>query len=467
MFKGWTNRWDELSVLADTAVTYAAYLLVVHIYLALHPPLASAQLISFYFSWSIFVLGASWLGLKLSFRGYSRRWNQLPAEIAMLFLANVVSGAGMAVLIFGLKATWFSRVIFVSYPAVAFLFQMMLHSATKVRLATWRRRGLDRRHLIVIGYPPRVSTFRDTVHDVPEAGMDVVGMAPVALGDAEAGQAAVLRLREWLTTQVVDSVVLALPLDDSVLRAAIRLAENQGKEVRLVLDEVGALANRSQLYNFYGNSVLVVNPSQAHLTARWIVKRAVDMVGALALIVLSSPIMLTVAILLKWRERGAPVLFRQVRVGLNGRRFTCYKFRTMVPEAEALREAVEHLNIMSGPVFKAPDDPRITPLGRKLRQYSLDELPQLFNVLVGQMSLVGPRPALPDEVEKYGDSSRKRLSVRPGITGLWQVSGRNEIQDFDRWVALDLEYIDHWSVGLDFAILARTIPAVLQQRGAH
>ncbi|MGC8487500.1 MAG: sugar transferase [Clostridia bacterium] len=467
MFKGWTNRWDELSVLADTAVAYAAYLLVVHIYLALHPHLASAQLISFYFSWSIFVLGASWLGLKLSFRGYSRRWNQLPAEIAMLFLANGVSGAGMAVLIFGLKATWFSRVIFVSYPAMAFLFQMMLHSATKVRLATWRRRGLDRRHLIVIGYPPRVSTFRDTVHDVPEAGMDVVGMAPVSLGDAEAGQAAVLRLREWLTTQVVDSVVLALPLDDSVLRAAIRLAENQGKEVRLVLDEVGALANRSQLYNFYGNSVLVVNPSQAHLTARWIVKRAVDMVGALALIVLSSPIMLTVAILLKWRERGAPVLFRQVRVGLNGRRFTCYKFRTMVPEAEALREAVEHLNIMSGPVFKAPDDPRITPLGRKLRQYSLDELPQLFNVLVGQMSLVGPRPALPDEVEKYGDSSRKRLSVRPGITGLWQVSGRNEIQDFDRWVALDLEYIDHWSVGLDFAILARTIPAVLQQRGAH
>ncbi len=467
MFKGWTNRWDELSVLADTAVAYAAYLLVVHIYLALHPRLDSAQLVSLYFSWSIFVLGSSWLGLKLSFRGYSRRWNQLPAELAMLFLANSLSGAGMAVLIFGLKATWFSRLIFVSYPATAFLFQMVLHSATKVRLAKWRRRGLDRRHLVVLGYPPRVSTFHETVHDVPEAGMDVVGMAPVALGDAEAGQSAVARLKEWLSTEVVDSVVLALPLDDSVLRQAIRIAEGQGKEVRLVLDEVGALANRSQLYNFYGNSVLVVNPSQAHLTARWVIKRTVDLGGSIFLLIVTAPILFTVSILLKVKEPKAPVLFRQRRVGLNGRQFTCYKFRTMVPDAEALRHEVAHLNIMSGPVFKAPDDPRITPFGKKLRQYSLDELPQLFNVLLGQMSLVGPRPALPDEVEQYGENSRKRLSVRPGITGLWQVSGRNQIQDFERWVELDLEYIDRWSVGLDFAILARTIPAVLQQRGAH
>ncbi len=467
MFKSWTNRWDELSVLVDTAVAYGAYLLVVHAYLALHPQLATVQLVSLYFSWSLFVLGTSWLGLKLSFRGYSRRWNQLPAELAMLFFANAAGGVGMAVLIFGLKATWFSRLIFVVYPAVAFMLQGLVHTATKVRLAKWRRQGLDRRHLVVLGYPPRVAVFRDTVHDVVEAGMAVVGEAPVPLGDQESGQQALAALHHWLQTTVVDSVVLALPLDDGVLREAIRMAERQGKEVRLVLDEVGALANRSQLYNFYGNAVLVVNPSSAHFTARWIFKRALDLVGSAVLIVLLSPVMAGVALLLKIREPGQPVLFVQERVGLNGRRFKCLKFRTMVADAHEKRAEVEHLNIMSGPVFKAKDDPRVTPLGKSLRQYSLDELPQLFNVLVGSMSLVGPRPALPEEVEQYGDNSRKRLSVRPGITGLWQVSGRNQIVDFQRWVELDLEYIDRWSVGLDVAILLKTIPAVIQQRGAH
>jgi exopolysaccharide biosynthesis polyprenyl glycosylphosphotransferase len=467
MFKAWTNRWDELSVLVDTAVAYGAYLLVVHGYLAFHPRVATVQLVSFYFSWSLFVLGTAWLGLKLTFRGYSRRWNQLPAEIAMLFFANVASGMGMAVLIFGLKATWFSRIIFVLYPAVAFLLQVLVHTATKVRLASWRRQGLDRRRLVVIGYPRRVAVFRDTVHDVPEAGMEIAGEAAVPLGDGEAGQIALATLRRLLQETVVDSVVLALPLDADVLQQAIGMAERQGKEVRLLLDEVGALANRSQLYNFYGNAVLVVNPSGAHLTARWILKRAVDLFGSAVLIVGLSPLMAAVALWLKWREPGLPVLFVQERVGLNGRRFKCLKFRTMVPGAHERRAELEHLNIMTGPVFKVPDDPRVTPIGKRLRQYSLDELPQLFNVFVGQMSLVGPRPALPEEVDQYGESSRKRLSVRPGMTGLWQVSGRNEIVDFQQWVELDLEYIDRWSLGLDLAILLRTIPAVLQQRGAH
>jgi lipopolysaccharide/colanic/teichoic acid biosynthesis glycosyltransferase len=159
-----------------------------------------------------------------------------------------------------------------------------------------------------------------------------------------------------------------------------------------------------------------------------------------------------------------PVLFKQERCGLNGRRFKLLKFRTMVNNAEEIKSRVEHLNEMSGPVLKVRNDPRITPLGRLLRKFSLDEFPQFINVLKGDMSIVGPRPPIPDEVEKYEYIQRRRLSVKPGITCLWQVNGRNKI-DFSEWVKLDLEYIDNWSFALDMKIILKTIPAVLKGTG--
>ena len=158
-------------------------------------------------------------------------------------------------------------------------------------------------------------------------------------------------------------------------------------------------------------------------------------------------------------------MFRQQRCGLNGRLFTLYKFRTMVADAEARRSEVEHLNEMDGPVFKARDDPRITSFGRVLRRLSLDELPQLWNVVRSDMSLVGPRPPIPSEVQNYERWQKRRLSMKPGITCLWQISGRNEL-DFERWMELDLEYIDSWSLGLDLGILLKTIPVVVIGRGA-
>lgn len=176
--------------------------------------------------------------------------------------------------------------------------------------------------------------------------------------------------------------------------------------------------------------------------------------------------MLVSAVALKLTDWSGPVLFVQRRVGLNGREFPCLKFRTMVPNAEELKDQLAHLNVMSGPVFKIPDDPRVTRVGKWLRKTSIDELPQLFNVFLGHMSMVGPRPALPSEVKLYGPDFRKRLSVRPGITCLWQISGRNDV-DFHDWMRLDMEYIDGWSLFLDIKIMAKTIPAVFQQRGAH
>ena len=171
-----------------------------------------------------------------------------------------------------------------------------------------------------------------------------------------------------------------------------------------------------------------------------------------------------IALAIRLSSRG-PVLYRQVRCGLQGRRFELLKFRTMVEGADRMQPELAHLNVMDGPVFKAPGDPRVTRVGRWLRRWSLDELPQLVNVLKGDMSLVGPRPPLPEEVERYEPWQRRRLAMKPGLTCLWQVSGRSEL-DFGTWMAMDLAYIDHWSLWLDFKILLRTVPAVLGGRGA-
>jgi lipopolysaccharide/colanic/teichoic acid biosynthesis glycosyltransferase len=183
-------------------------------------------------------------------------------------------------------------------------------------------------------------------------------------------------------------------------------------------------------------------------------------------LVLSSPIFLILAAAIKSSSPG-PIFFRQQRSGLNGSPFTLYKFRTMVTNAEQFQHELAAMNEMSGPVFKVTNDPRVTRVGKFLRKWSLDELPQLFNVLRGEMSLVGPRPLPVDEIKRINDlSHRRRLSVKPGLTCLWQIKGRNQISDFKDWVRLDLEYIDHWSLWLDLKILLLTIPAVLRGTGA-
>jgi exopolysaccharide biosynthesis polyprenyl glycosylphosphotransferase len=193
-------------------------------------------------------------------------------------------------------------------------------------------------------------------------------------------------------------------------------------------------------------------------------KRLLDVAVSVLTLTLAAPVILIAALAIKLSSPGS-VLFKQQRVGLNGRIFMLYKFRTMIEDAHERRGEIAHLNEMSGPVFKAKSDPRITPIGRILRKFSLDELPQLWNVLKGDMSLVGPRPPIPEEVASYHRWHRRRLSMKPGLTCLWQISGRNNI-DFDAWMQLDLQYIDNWSPSLDLKILLRTIPAVLTGRGA-
>ena len=195
-------------------------------------------------------------------------------------------------------------------------------------------------------------------------------------------------------------------------------------------------------------------------------KRLFDLLAAIIGLLVISPILLVVAILVRIYH-GSPVLFGQKRPGLHGQPFRIFKFRTMATNAEQFKHELAAMNEMTGPVFKVTNDPRVTPLGKILRKYSLDELPQLINVLRGEMSLVGPRPLPVDEVKRFNDlAHRRRLSVKPGLTCLWQISGRNQISDFKDWVRLDLQYIDHWTIWLDVKILLLTVPAVLRGTGA-
>jgi exopolysaccharide biosynthesis polyprenyl glycosylphosphotransferase len=219
-----------------------------------------------------------------------------------------------------------------------------------------------------------------------------------------------------------------------------------------------------QLEDYDGSGVLTFSATPND-TGALMVKRTMDIVGASAALVVLSPLLAVVALLIKMQD-GGPVLFSQERSGLFGRRFAMLKFRSMVTDAEAQKARLAHLNEMSGPVFKMAHDPRITRLGAFIRRTSIDELPQFWNVLRGEMSLVGPRPPIPAETERYARWQLRRLSMKPGITCIWQVSGRNNI-DFDTWMKLDLQYIDNWSLLLDVKLLLKTVPVVLMGTGAR
>jgi exopolysaccharide biosynthesis polyprenyl glycosylphosphotransferase len=246
----------------------------------------------------------------------------------------------------------------------------------------------------------------------------------------------------------------------------IQLCETEGVEAWLAADFFATQIARASFDEIYGRPILVFRSTPETSWQMW-AKQLLDFFGAaVALIFFGSWMFPLIAIAIKLTSKG-PVFFRQQRSGLNGAPFSIFKFRTMATNAEQFKHELAAMNEMTGPVFKVTNDPRVTPIGKWLRKYSLDELPQIFNVLRGEMSLVGPRPLPVDEVRRFNDlAHRRRLSVKPGLTCLWQVSGRNKISDFKDWVRLDLQYIDNWSIWLDFSILLRTIPAVVMGTGA-
>jgi exopolysaccharide biosynthesis polyprenyl glycosylphosphotransferase len=271
-------------------------------------------------------------------------------------------------------------------------------------------------------------------------------------------------LAELLRRHVIDEIIFAV--DSSKLSSMEEMflrCDEEGVRTRVVVDFFPHV--NSQVYlDRLGNKPLLTFSAAPHDEIRLLLKRATDLVIAAAALVLLLPFMVLIALMIRMTSPG-PAIFRQERCGLNGRRFTFYKFRSMCNNAEELKASLMHLNRKST-AFKIPNDPRLTPVGRILRKFSIDEWPQLWNVLKGEMSLVGPRPAVPEEVAMYQTWQRRRLRMRPGLTCLWALAGRDRL-DFDTWMKMDMQYIDNWSLELDIKILLRTIPRVLTGWGAN
>ena len=340
-------------------------------------------------------------------------------------------------------------------------------------LGAIRKRGRDLHHVLVLGTNSRAINFGHRIEAMPERGYRLLGFVDDDWPGMEEFKGTGYRLAcsyaglaEFLRKNVVDEIAIYLPLRSFYEQAAemAKLAKQHGMLVRLDTDIFDLKLAHQRTEATDGTSQIVAGSSG---TDGWqlLLKRVLDIVGSVVLLVFLSPLFLAVAALIKLTSRGT-VFFQQKRVGLNKREFTMFKFRTMVPAAESIQEKLAHLNEMTGPAFKIKNDPRITPLGRILRKTSIDELPQLFNVLKGDMSLVGPRAMSVRDYQFFSeDWQRRRFSVPPGITCLWQIHGRNTIP-FEQWMVLDMQYIDKWSLWLDLEILLRTIPAVLKGSGA-
>ncbi len=271
-------------------------------------------------------------------------------------------------------------------------------------------------------------------------------------------------LPELLSQHVIDEIIFAVDSRRlSELEEIFLLCDEEGVRTRVAVDFFPHV--NSQIYlDRLGTAPLLTFSATPHDEIHLLVKRVTDIVLAGAALILLAPVMLLIALIIRLTSPG-PAIFRQVRCGLNGRQFVFYKFRSMHANAHEMRDSLKHLSKREL-ALKIPNDPRLTSIGRWLRKFSIDEWPQLWNVLKGDMSLVGPRPAVPEEVEQYKRWQRRRLRMRPGLTCLWAVNGRDAV-DFETWMRLDMQYIDSWSLALDWKIILRTIPQVLSGRGAH
>lgn len=357
----------------------------------------------------------------------------------------------------------FLALLFIAQPTVTLIGRALLRSG----FAFLRRRGHDQRFMLVAGTGELAQEFADEVESHPGMGIRVIGHLSVPGETRHVVRRPILgsidEVEEIFHSRIIDEVAVCLPPTAAEYVEPITgLASGEGKTVRIPADPIEDLLPSAQQEEFGGFVVRsLVHDGQRE--AGLIAKRVLDVVGATLGLLVLSPLFVAAAVILRLRQ-GSPVLFRQTRIGLHGRPFTIYKFRTMIIDAEQRLDEIRHLNERNRVTFKATNDPRITSVGHFLRRTSIDELPQLWNVLNGTMSLVGPRPPLPQEVAEYDIWHRRRLSMKPGITGLWQVEARHD-PDFDRWVERDLLYIDGWSLWLDFKIILKTLPALLMHAG--
>jgi exopolysaccharide biosynthesis polyprenyl glycosylphosphotransferase len=375
-----------------------------------------------------------------------------------LFKGCVITSIGLVLVMWAFRFVT-PRGMIVFFGVISFSLVYLKEELVRWSLQSQLAQSQFRRRFVLVGTEREIIRMRQELKQ--HAGDSVEIMAELDLIETPVQQ-----IVKLLHDHSIFGVILsAKHTNFEQVEYVIRACELEGVEVWLVADFFSTQISRTSFDELLGRPLLVFRTTP-EVSWHNLAKQFLDFFGALFLLILLSPVFLLIVAAIKLASPGL-VIFKQKRSGLNGAPFTLYKFRTMVTNAEQFKQELAAMNEMTGPVFKVTNDPRVTRVGKFLRKYSLDELPQLFNVLRLEMSLVGPRPLPVDEVKRFDNlAHRRRLSVKPGITCLWQISGRSQITDFREWVRLDLEYIDHWTFWLDLKILLLTIPAVVRGTGA-
>jgi len=403
----------------------------------------------------------------------SRRLSKRRTELLDILKSTTLCTASFVVL------GWFFSIKMMTIPFLVMFWALstLILSAARmtIRFVATRLRihGKNLRYMLILGTNPRALEFAHRISARVDRGYRVLGFVdddwpgfPDLAGTGFEVVSDYSGLAEYLRRNVVDEVAVYLPLGSFYKHSSevALLCEQHGIIMRFNSDIFGSKNTRWRAEEFDGDQYVATYTLHLELWP-YAIKRILDITVAACALLLLAPILLITAIGIKLTSPG-PVFFLQERIGMSKRRFKIYKFRTMIPDAEKLMSALEKDNEATGPVFKMKNDPRVTRFGRALRKSSIDELPQLFNVLRGDMSLVGPRPLPVRDYEGFNeDWQRRRFSVKPGITCLWQVNGRSGVS-FDQWMLLDLQYLDEWSLWLDLKILAKTVPAVIKGEGA-
>ncbi|NOZ19801.1 MAG: sugar transferase [Planctomycetes bacterium] len=379
----------------------------------------------------------------------------------------VLCGVVMALINFVFKPLTVSRMMMGLFFVLCLVF---FHLTRRLTLLLVAQQEQTARNLLIVGSAETAEEMAKRLAELVAGAFHIAGIATrTKLANKDLDGVPVLGtigdLQTIIDENVIDDVIFADPLADlTESEEVIRICEEVGVDIHLQADFFNVILSKTYVEQFDGLPFLTYS-SAPRGAGPLLIKRVMDVTLSLALLILLSPFLALIGLLIKRTSEG-PILFRQTRAGLNGREFTLYKFRSMHERAEEEMDRVAALKTSDGPSFKAKDDPRVTSIGRLLRRFSLDELPQLWNVLKGDMSIVGPRPVPMHEVERYERWQRRRLSMKPGMTCLWQVSGRSDLA-FSQWMKLDLRYIDQWSLWLDLKVLLWTIPAVIRGRGSY